>query len=219
MGSAQVRRDRRSSCNLHGQLWFFRNGTSQFSSKAQDRLAESVRCRDNGSSTDRTGNLSRRNSTAHSRTHLGDIPAKHNDIKELIRDRRNRRLPDLDDESLAAANIDELRCIALLKSRQFVTAKERKVVYRARSAAIRLYVLRRANGICEGCDQPAPFRRPDGTDYLEPHHTTKLSDEGPDHPEKVIALCPNCHRHAHSGEDAIKFNARLIKKLTKLEPR
>ena len=39
---------------------------------------------------------------------------------------------------------------------------------------IRVYVLARANGKCEGCSAPAPFLRSDGTPYLEPHHLRRL---------------------------------------------
>lgn len=138
-------------------------------------------------------------------------------IRKLIRNCRKTGIPG--EEDLAAATIDELRNAALRKARQFATPKERRTIYRLRSLAIRLYVLRRANGSCEACEAPAPFRKPDGSDYLEPHHTTRLSDEGPDHPAKVIALCPNCHRKAHYADDSDVFNARLIKKMRTLEPR
>lgn len=138
-------------------------------------------------------------------------------IRELVRKRRKTRMPDLDDATLELANIDELRRVALMSSARSVKAKERKILYRARSVAIRLYVLRRANGHCEGCGKPGPFPTPDGALYLEAHHTTRIADEGPDHPSKVIGVCPNCHRRAHYGKDAKSFNARLIKRLIKLE--
>lgn len=63
----------------------------------------------------------------------------------------------------------------------------------------------------------APFRKPDGHAYIEPHHTTRLADDGPDHPAKVIGLCPNCHRRAHYAEDAKVFNHSLKRKLSRLE--
>src|SRR5207237_44628 len=61
-------------------------------------------------------------------------------IRKLIQHRRKTGIPDLGDETLAAANIDELRKAALLKARPFATRKERKAVYRVRSRAIHLYV-------------------------------------------------------------------------------
>ena len=61
-------------------------------------------------------------------------------------------------------------------------------------------VLYRANGICEGCRQPAPFtRRTDSSPYLEVHHRIPLAENGDDIVENAIALCPNCHRKAHFG--------------------
>jgi 5-methylcytosine-specific restriction protein A len=58
----------------------------------------------------------------------------------------------------------------------------------------------RANGICEGCKQPAPFlKKSDGLPYLEVHHKTRLADDGDDTVANTIALCPNCHRKFHYG--------------------
>lgn len=139
-------------------------------------------------------------------------------IRMLIKQRRKTGVRDFDDQGLENANIDELRSAALLRARPNATLSTRKTVYRIRSRAIHLYVLHRASGYCEGCEALSPFRKPDGSDYLEPHHTTRLADDGPDHPAKVIALCPNCHRRAHSAEDARSFNKMLIKKLRFLEP-
>src|SRR3712207_191923 len=48
-----------------------------------------------------------------------------------------------------------------------------RTTYR-RSAAVRVYVLRRANGHCEGCGESAPFLTRDGRPYLEPQHTRRL---------------------------------------------
>ncbi|RYE55502.1 MAG: HNH endonuclease [Rhizobiaceae bacterium] len=88
-----------------------------------------------------------------------------------------------------------------------------------RSQDVRYYVLLRANGLCEGCGAPAPFKRTDGSPYLEPHHTLRVSDGGPDHPAHVIALCPNCHRRVHAGADGPAYNNDLIVVLGKIEKR
>lgn len=62
-------------------------------------------------------------------------------------------------------------------------------------------VLERANGICQRCRNNAPFLRDsDGLPYLEVHHKTPLAEGGLDMVENAIALCPNCHRHAHLGK-------------------
>ncbi len=86
-----------------------------------------------------------------------------------------------------------------------------------RSKAVRDYVLMRAAGRCELCDQPAPFIRKNGTPYLEPHHTTRVSDGGPDHPKFVGAVCPTCHRELHFGVEGEAKNAALQERLSTLE--
>ena len=143
-------------------------------------------------------------------------PQTANRIRALISGRRTGEI-DLDDDFLAEANIDELRKVAILKARGSLPPKKREAIYRARSAAIRRYVLRRADGRCEGCLTDAPFRSADGQPFLETHHTTRVADDGPDQPRRVIGICPNCHRRAHYAEDAEIFNASLIRKLAKLE--
>lgn len=140
-----------------------------------------------------------------------------NKIRGLISSRRKIGIADLDDNAIKEASIDDLRKVALLKARRSATAKEQKAIYRTRSRAIKRYVLLRSNGACEGCNKLAPFKRVDGSPYLEPHHTLRLADDGPAHPAHVIALCPNCHRRVHYAEDAEAFKAYLIKTLSILE--
>lgn len=142
-----------------------------------------------------------------------------NEVRELISLRRKKGVADLKETDLTDANLDELRKIALQKARPTATVKEQKTLYRVRAQAIKLYVIRRSNGICEGCRMPAPFSKPDGSPYLEPHHTLRLADDGPDHPRHVIALCPNCHRRTHYSADAKSFNKRLMQILSRLESR
>jgi predicted HNH restriction endonuclease len=62
-------------------------------------------------------------------------------------------------------------------------------------------ILKRANGKCENCKKSSPFLKDkDNTPYLEVHHKIPLSENGEDTIENAIALCPNCHRHAHFGK-------------------
>jgi 5-methylcytosine-specific restriction enzyme A len=95
--------------------------------------------------------------------------------------------------------------------------KDAKRSYYARSAAVKLYVLERAAGRCEACGKQAPFVRKDGTPYLEPHHTKRVADGGPDHPKSVGAVCPTCHREIHHGKNGFELNTRLEQKLLQLE--
>jgi hypothetical protein len=137
-------------------------------------------------------------------------------IRALIRARRQGEI-DLDGDFLESANIDELRAVALRAARGKVPPRVGSAIYRTGSIAIRRYVLARANGTCEACGAPAPFRGFDGEPYLETHHTKRLADDGPDHLRRVIGICPSCHRRAHLAEDAKSFNGLLIRKLRGLE--
>lgn len=138
-------------------------------------------------------------------------------VKLLIEERRKTGLPDINDKALSVAGLDELRRVALMRASSTVSRRERKIIAHARSQAIRRYVLSRANGCCEGCGTQGPFRTADGGFYLEPHHTRRLADDGPDHPSHVIGLCPNCHRRAHYAIDRTAFNGTLLKRLSRLE--
>lgn len=116
--------------------------------------------------------------------------------------------------------LDELRRAAYAASdggKVNVKSSEAKQSWYERSASVRDYVLARAKGICEACDQPAPFLKKNGTPYLEPHHTSRLADDGPDHPVWVGAICPNCHRHIHSGIDGKELNNALQERLKEKE--
>lgn len=83
----------------------------------------------------------------------------------------------------------------------------------SRSAAIKDYAKTRANGVCEYCEKPAPFETDDGEPYLEAHHVDELGEGGEDHPDKVVALCPSCHKEIHYGQQGDKMNQILRKKL------
>ena len=103
-------------------------------------------------------------------------------------------------------DLESLRRKALNTSSSTTSIEERVALVRKRSEHIRNYALERADGICEGCHGNAPFITSNGRPYLEVHHIHKLSDGGPDHPRYVSALCPNCHRRAHYGEQRKEFN-------------
>ncbi len=81
-----------------------------------------------------------------------------------------------------------------------------------RSEVVKEFARRSADGVCQGCNEPAPFESKNGSPFLEVHHLKLLGDEGADHPDNVIALCPNCHRRVHEGKDGREFNRELIEK-------
>jgi len=118
---------------------------------------------------------------------------------------------------LARLPLDSLRRKAVEKSSLSATAQERTANYYVRSHAIRAYALRRADGVCEGGSARAPFEKPSGEPFLEVHHIDRLADGGPDAPDAVAALCPNCHRRAHYAHDAESFNAALKRHVQQLE--
>ena len=62
------------------------------------------------------------------------------------------------------------------------------------------YAKRVASGICQDCNQPAPFvSRLTNEPFLETHHIIPLAQGGTDTIENTIAICPNCHRKRHYG--------------------
>ncbi len=77
-------------------------------------------------------------------------------------------------------------------SRQVSTVTYERNVYVAELAK------RKANGICQLCENPAPFSDKKGYPFLETHHIEWLSKGGQDVIENTVALCPNCHRKMHS---------------------
>jgi 5-methylcytosine-specific restriction protein A len=82
----------------------------------------------------------------------------------------------------------------------------------SRSEVVKEFALRHADGVCQGCEEEAPFEDSTGDPFLEVHHLHRRSDGGTDDPENVIALCPNCHRRRHVGKDGDEFNKDLIEK-------
>lgn len=90
------------------------------------------------------------------------------------------------------------------------TSTRSEQVRYTRSDVIRDFARRMADGECVGCGESAPFVDQNGEPFLEVHHLHRRSDGGPDDPENVIAICPNCHRRAHYGENKEEFNEMLI---------
>ena len=78
------------------------------------------------------------------------------------------------------------------------------------------WVLIQAKGDCECCEQKAPFKNVAGMPYLEVHHVRKLADGGSDTVENAVALCPNCHRQLHYGQEATKLVDELYARVERL---
>ena len=71
-----------------------------------------------------------------------------------------------------------------------------------RNAYVAEAAKRRAKGICQLCDNPAPFNDKNGDPYLESHHIVWLSKGGADILNNTAALCPNCHKKMHVVNDS-----------------
>ena len=72
---------------------------------------------------------------------------------------------------------------------------------RERSRKIAQSAKDRANGYCQLCQIPAPFKDKNGNPFLEVHHIIWLSERGRDSLDNVACLCPNCHRKMHILND------------------
>ena len=70
-----------------------------------------------------------------------------------------------------------------------------------RNSAVAQRAKKQADGICQLCGNPAPFKDEHDQPYLEAHHIQWLSQGGKDADDNVVALCPNCHRKMHVIND------------------
>lgn len=66
-----------------------------------------------------------------------------------------------------------------------------------RDPAVKAWTLRRSRGLCECCQEKAPFLDKDGLPFLESHHIVHLANGGTDTPDNAASVCPNCHRELH----------------------
>lgn len=114
-------------------------------------------------------------------------------------------------------NIYELRKKIGSQDTTPTTNRSSLTLYRERSSDVKQYALLRANGVCECCLSPAPFLNIRNTPFLEVHHIHSLSDDGPDQPENVAAVCPNCHREAHFGIKKESIREKLLLAIRKKE--
>ena len=85
-----------------------------------------------------------------------------------------------------------------------------------RDPKVKEWVLNEANGICECCNETAPFEKDDGSLYLEIHHLKMLADDGSDRVTNAIAVCPNCHRELHHGINKLSKLDEIYSKISRL---
>ena len=116
-------------------------------------------------------------------------------------------------------SLNELRDIAVAKSRSAIASSTRTATtkIRERSAYVKAYVLKRADGHCEFSKQPAPFNRKDGSPYLEVRHVEMLAEGGSDDIRHCVAISPQIHREIHHGEHGGAINEKLKTYLIEIE--
>lgn len=117
---------------------------------------------------------------------------------ELLHLPKNRNEDFLNQVKSSLKN-DKERKSRLKKSDKIPKTRATTVIEFIRNPDVVAEVLKRANGVCECCHDDAPFKRKDGTPFLEVHHKIFLSKGGEDSVENAEALCPNCHREKHYG--------------------
>ena len=84
-----------------------------------------------------------------------------------------------------------------------------------RLESARRAVLLRSEGHCEspGCTGEAQDITDAGRSILDVDHIQDFAQGGPDHPEQMIALCPNCHAikspRPHPGCPVTDISARF----------
>ena len=96
------------------------------------------------------------------------------------------------------------------------TAIQYEITQYQRDPDVKAWVLQQANGECEACGQPAPFNDSNGQPFLEVHHVRQLADNGSDTVTNTVALCPNCHKEAHYGENSRALVSCLYERVTRL---
>ena len=86
----------------------------------------------------------------------------------------------------------------------------------SRDPKVVAWVIQNSDGVCESCNGPAPFSKPDGDFYLEVHHLRRLADNGSDTITNAVAVCPNCHRRLHYANDRDEVLANLYQRIDRL---
>lgn len=100
------------------------------------------------------------------------------------------------DEEIQELSLEAIKKRALSANPVSKKQKTETTTY-SRDPFVSAYAKKRANGICQLCNLPAPFKDLNGEPYLESHHIVWLSKGGKDTIENTVALCPNCHRKMH----------------------
>ncbi|MTI70828.1 MAG: HNH endonuclease [Firmicutes bacterium] len=100
-------------------------------------------------------------------------------------------------KKISRMSIDEIKNKAKVTGKTSTGKRNTVATTYERNPYVIEYAKRKANGICQLCNEPAPFKNKEGEPYLETHHIVWLSQGGSDAIENTVALCPNCHKKMH----------------------
>jgi 5-methylcytosine-specific restriction protein A len=123
------------------------------------------------------------------RPKIGSTPAIPAEIYRALEESKVKQIRRLSDEEVTRR--------AQQTQRDEVGVQAVKVTQFKRNPYIAEEAKRRAKGICDLCEEPAPFNDKSGAPYLETHHIQWLARGGKDRIDNTVALCPNCHRRMH----------------------
>ena len=160
----------------------------------------------------------------HGREWLNGLrPARHvginiiRELEEILADAEGRPVdPSVDFEAKVRSKMDEGKAEERPEGK--VTPDRRNVLVTLydQDPSVKAWVIIHANGICESCGRPAPFCVDGGVPFLEVHHVRRLADGGADTIENAVAVCPNCHRELHFGDNRKEMVERLCMSISRL---
>ena len=82
------------------------------------------------------------------------------------------------------------------KFRDYIEVNGKRI---KRKTILVAFVKERDDYKCKACG--FTFKKKDGENYVEVAHIKPLSEGGPDDPENMVALCPNCHKKLDVGNE------------------
>lgn len=139
--------------------------------------------------------------------------------------RIERFINEIESKSSIPVATFESSVINILKSNKIISTPQgikkpqfqiSKVSIYARDAKVKAWILKNSNGFCEFCHNKAPFHTLDGIPFLEVHHIKQISNGGSDTITNTVALCPNCHREIHYGENRDAIINSLYSEISRL---
>lgn len=138
-------------------------------------------------------------------------------IEKIIAQVEGRQLLPSVAFEIKSREVSERKNLSKPQGSQHPTLSITTISQHQRDSAVKGYVLQQAQGKCECCNKPAPFKNSNGQPYLEVHHVRHLADQGSDTVENTVALCPNCHRALHFSAIANELIESLYDRIPRLK--